>query len=85
MAARRVKGQEERAPKATSGSKPARARNGRTVKGPETTAVSATPTTDEIRLRAYQIYVERGAAHGLDWNDWFVAERQLMASRSSPS
>lgn len=85
MATRRVKGQGEGAPKATSGGKPARTRNGRMVAAPGATAGSSTPTTDEIRLRAYQIYLERGGAHGLDWNDWFVAEQQLMGPRSSPS
>lgn len=30
-----------------------------------------------IQARAYQIFLERGASHGSDWEDWFVAESQL--------
>jgi hypothetical protein len=33
------------------------------------------PTREEIELRAHQIYVERGRAHGQDVNDWLQAER----------
>ena len=36
------------------------------------------PTHEEIELRAYQIYVERGGAHGQDVEDWLQAERQLF-------
>ncbi len=35
------------------------------------------PTRDEIELRAYQIYVERGGAHGNDLEDWLQAEFEL--------
>jgi hypothetical protein len=37
------------------------------------------PTREEIELRAYQIYVERGGAHGQDAEDWLQAERELIA------
>ena len=33
---------------------------------------------EEIELRAYQIYVERGGAHGRDVDDWVQAERELL-------
>jgi len=36
------------------------------------------PTREEIELRAHQIYVERGGAHGQDVNDWLQAERELL-------
>ncbi len=36
------------------------------------------PTREEIDLRAHQIYVERGGAHGQDVNDWLQAERELL-------
>ena len=36
------------------------------------------PTPEEIELRAHQIYVERGGAHGQDVNDWLQAERELL-------
>ena len=36
------------------------------------------PTREEIELRAYQIYVERGGAHGNDLEDWLQAEFELI-------
>lgn len=36
------------------------------------------PTREEIELRAYQIYLERGGAHGQDMEDWLQAERELL-------
>ena len=36
------------------------------------------PTGEEIELRAYQIYVERGGADGHDVDDWLQAERELF-------
>ncbi len=30
-----------------------------------------------IEVRAYEIYLHRGASHGEDWADWFRAEREL--------
>ena len=41
------------------------------------------PTADQIRFRAYEIFVARGGDHGDDWNDWFVAERELSAAPKS--
>ena len=35
------------------------------------------PTREEIELRAYQIYIERGCADGHDVNDWLQAEHEL--------
>ncbi|HEU5077769.1 MAG TPA: DUF2934 domain-containing protein [Opitutaceae bacterium] len=35
------------------------------------------PTTDEIALRAHQIWVEQGCPHGHDVDNWLEAERQL--------
>jgi hypothetical protein len=32
---------------------------------------------EEIRLRAYEIYLERGAQAGLELEDWLQAEREL--------
>jgi hypothetical protein len=37
------------------------------------------PTHDEIRIRAYQIYLARGGDHGLDEQDWLQAEGELAA------
>jgi len=36
------------------------------------------PTREEIELRAYQIYVERGGVDGQDAEDWVQAERELL-------
>ncbi len=44
--------------------------------GPQT--AEGHPTHEEIELRAHQIYVERGGAHGQDVNDWLQAERELL-------
>lgn len=35
------------------------------------------PTPDQIRARAYEIYVKRGGGLGHDWDDWIAAEREL--------
>lgn len=35
------------------------------------------PSEDDIRLRAYHRYLSRGAGHGLDFDDWLEAEREL--------
>jgi hypothetical protein len=32
---------------------------------------------DEIQLRAYCIYIERGGQHGCELDDWLQAEREL--------
>ncbi len=39
---------------------------------------SGAPTREEIELRAHQIYVERGGAHGQDVEDWLQAESELL-------
>jgi hypothetical protein len=32
---------------------------------------------DDIRLRAYHRYLERGGVHGMAFDDWLEAEREL--------
>ena len=39
---------------------------------------------EEIELRAYQIYIERGRAHGEDVEDWLRAERELVEKYTKP-
>lgn len=34
---------------------------------------------DEIRRRAYEIYLQRGKAPGSEHDDWFAAEREIRA------
>jgi hypothetical protein len=49
------------------------------------------PIYEEVALRAYELFLARGAAHGRDLQDWLDAERQLTAvveipaSRSRPA
>lgn len=42
------------------------------------------PTTEEIALRAYQIYLERCGAPGNALEDWTRAERELLKESSRP-
>jgi hypothetical protein len=43
----------------------------------KTAFVNHRPTHDQIKLRAYQIYLERGARPGNELDDWLRAEREL--------
>jgi hypothetical protein len=36
-------------------------------------------TDEEIRQRAYEIYLDRGAAPGFELDDWLQAERELRS------
>ena len=36
------------------------------------------PSHDTIAIRAYEIYISRGAAQGRDLDDWLQAERELL-------
>jgi len=46
---------------------------------PETTSLSmaSEPSEEDIRLRAYHRYLERGGGHGMDFEDWLEAKREL--------
>ena len=35
------------------------------------------PSEDEVRVRAYQRYLDRGGTHGNDVEDWVEAEKEL--------
>ena len=39
------------------------------------------PTEEQIRERAYEIYVAGGCEDGHDLSDWLTAERELNESR----
>jgi hypothetical protein len=41
------------------------------------------PTEDEVRVRAYHRYLERGGTHGNDIGDWVEAEKELRLERRS--
>ena len=53
-----------------------------TVKKPRTNG--SLPSTEEIALRAYQIYLERAGAPGNALDDWTRAERELMEKSTAP-
>lgn len=50
---------------------------------PPVTAGSLSATSislqEEIRRRAYEIYLERGGVPGSESEDWLVAEREVLA------
>lgn len=35
------------------------------------------PSHEQIARRAYELYLQRGATHGCDLQDWIAAEREL--------
>jgi len=43
---------------------------------------AAQPTEEDIRRRAYHRYLERGGGHGMDFEDWLEAERELKDRKS---
>jgi hypothetical protein len=47
-------------------------------------AAQDAPAREEIELRAYQIYVERGGTHGQDVEDWLQAECELVEKYAKP-
>lgn len=59
--------------RATASPKPAKLR-----------AARKSPKPEEIALRAYQIYLERGGAPGNELDDWTRAERELFAQNGKP-
>jgi len=52
--------------------------------GSEPQMAEGHPTREEIELRAYEIYIERGGAHGQDVEDWVQAERELVEKYGPP-
>lgn len=59
-------------------SKPSSTPRSKTKASP--TSESWTPTHEQIAKRAYQLWQERGQAHGQDIQDWLNAEAQLRDS-----
>ncbi len=56
-------------------SKPAANGHATAPKPPAIAAASA--TAEDIRIRAYELFMARGATHGDDLADWFLAEQEL--------
>ena len=44
----------------------------------------STSGCDDVARRAYELFLARGAAHGLDLDDWLEAERQLAVRTETP-
>lgn len=42
---------------------------------------SLAPNDDDIRVRAYHRYLERGGSDGMDFEDWLEAERELKQGK----
>jgi hypothetical protein len=42
----------------------------------------ALPSVDDIRVRAYHRYLERGGREGGDFDDWLEAEKDLKTTQS---
>ena len=44
-------------------------------------SMASEPPEEEIRMRAYRRYLERGGSDGQDFDDWLAAERELKQPR----
>jgi hypothetical protein len=49
---------------------------------PVATLTPPEPSEEDIRIRAYHRYLERGASQGRDFDDWLEAEKDLKPPRS---
>jgi DUF2934 family protein len=38
------------------------------------------PLEEQVRRRAYQLYVQRGNQSGSEYDDWLQAEEEIMAA-----
>jgi DUF2934 family protein len=45
-------------------------------------SMGSEPSEEDIRMRAYHRYLERGGGHGMDFEDWLEAERELRTTRT---
>lgn len=43
----------------------------------ESVSMGSEPSEQDIRMRAYQRFIARGASHGADFDDWLTAEQEL--------
>jgi hypothetical protein len=44
-------------------------------------SVNGNISNDEVAKRAYDLYLSRGGGHGLDFDDWIEAEKQLKQNQ----
>jgi Protein of unknown function (DUF2934) len=47
----------------------------------KSSSMGSEPSEEDIRRRAYQRYLDRGGDHGMDFEDWLQAERELKKSQ----
>jgi hypothetical protein len=40
--------------------------------------------SEDVAVRAYQLFLSRGGEHGRDVDDWLEAERELKSNAASP-
>ena len=45
--------------------------------------MASEPSEEDIRMRAYHRYLERGGGHGMDFEDWLEAEREVKLKEKS--
>lgn len=50
----------------------------------KSSAAPTAPTHDDIALRAYHIFLQRRGAPGNPFDDWKLAEQQLVAEAAKP-
>ena len=48
----------------------------------EKPAIRKIPLEEQIRQRAYEIYVERGGQDGSELDDWIQAEQEIQAQNN---
>ena len=68
--------------KTSTSTKSASPAGGKTARKPRSTAKrpEPAPSYEQIRDRAYFIFLERGATHGNEMEDWLQAERELTTA-----
>jgi len=44
--------------------------------------IETLPLEEQIRRRAYELYVERGNASGSELDDWLQAESEILMARA---
>jgi hypothetical protein len=55
----------------------------RTARARPAAAFGSAPPHDAIARRAYELFLQRGARHGQDFEDWLAAERELHINGSA--
>jgi hypothetical protein len=44
---------------------------------------AATPSTEAVAKRAYELYLQRGSVSGYELEDWLQAEAELIAAAAT--